>query len=130
MPGTPSEAGLGEVKLKRKLGYKGYHRNEYINTKNIFKALKVLKEKGHPDYQHFDDLITYENRCKSSDPTGYHLVFEDNENELKKQFPSWEIKFADDEETECIVDLEDLDVEESDEIDYMKNDPINRSSGS
>ena len=79
LPRTPSEAGLVEVKLKRKLGYKGYHRNEYINTENIFKALKVLKEKGHPDYQHFDDLITYENRCKSTDPTGYHLVFEDNE---------------------------------------------------
>ena len=82
LPRTPSEAGLVEVKLKRKFSYKVYHRNEYINTDNIFKALQILKENGHPDYQNFDDLSLYEKRCKESDPSGYGMVFEDSDDEI------------------------------------------------
>ena len=40
LPRTPSEGGLIEVKLKRKLEYRGHHKNEYINPEKLFKALK------------------------------------------------------------------------------------------
>ena len=49
LPRTPAEAGLLEVKLKRKMDYKNTHQQAYIDTKKIYKALDFLKSKGHPD---------------------------------------------------------------------------------
>ena len=50
LPRTPTEAGLLEVKLKRKMEYKNYHQYEYISPDKIFKShnfyiadLKLLK---------------------------------------------------------------------------------------
>ena len=51
LPRTPQEAGLLEVKLKRKLEYKNTHQQAYIDPKKIYKALEFLKSTGHPDYQ-------------------------------------------------------------------------------
>ena len=66
MPRTPREAGLLEVKLKRKLEYKNVHQQAYIDPQRIYKALKLLKEKGHPEYTFYDDYNMYEKRCKSN----------------------------------------------------------------
>ena len=44
LPRTPTEAGLLEVKLKRKMEYKNYHQYEYISPDKIFKSLKYLKK--------------------------------------------------------------------------------------
>ena len=56
LPRTPEEAGLLEVKLKRKLDYKNTHKQAFIDTKRIYKALNFLKSMGHPEYQVFDDM--------------------------------------------------------------------------
>ena len=45
LPRTPKEAGLLEIKLKRKMEYNNYHKKEYVNPVKIFKALDFLKEK-------------------------------------------------------------------------------------
>ena len=74
MPRTPSEAGLLEVKLKRKIEYKNVHQQAYIDPEKIYNALNFLKESGHPHYQFFDDLKLYKERCKIDD-TGSKLVF-------------------------------------------------------
>ena len=58
LPRTPREAGLIQVKLKRKLKYENYHKHEYIDTKKIFKALELLKKSGHPYYQFYDDKLS------------------------------------------------------------------------
>ena len=63
LPRTPQEAGLLEVKLKRKLEYKNTHQQAYIDPKKIYKALEFLKSSGHPDYQFFDNYRTYQKRC-------------------------------------------------------------------
>ena len=63
IPRTPREAGLLEVKLKRKLEYKNVHKQAYIDPQKIYKALDFLKEKGHPDYLFYDDYNIYEKRC-------------------------------------------------------------------
>ena len=64
IPRTPKEAGLIQVKLKRKLEYKNYHKQEYIDPKKIFKTLEHLKRSGHPYYQFYDDSEAYRRRCK------------------------------------------------------------------
>ena len=64
LPRTPEEAGLLEVKLKRKLDYKNTHQQAYIDTKKIYKALDFLKNKGHPEYQFYDDFNVYTKRCQ------------------------------------------------------------------
>ena len=63
IPRTPREAGLLEVKLKRKLEYKNVHQQAYIDPQKIYKALDFLKKKGHPDYLFYDDFNLYEKRC-------------------------------------------------------------------
>ena len=50
LPRTPSEAGLVEIKLKRKLEYNNYHKKEYVDPRKVFAALNFLKEKNHPGY--------------------------------------------------------------------------------
>ena len=44
LPRTPSEAGLVEIKLKRKLEYNNYHKKEYVDPRKIFTALDFLKK--------------------------------------------------------------------------------------
>ena len=63
LPRTPKEAGLLEVKLKRKLDYKNTHKQAYIDPKKMYKALEFLKNTGHPDYQFYDDYQAYKKRC-------------------------------------------------------------------
>ena len=67
LPRTPGEAGLLEVKLKRKLEYKNTHQQAYVDPKKIYKALDFLKASGHPEYSFFDDYNTYRQRCKKSE---------------------------------------------------------------
>ena len=62
IPRTPKEAGLIQVKLKRKLEYKNVHKHEYIDPQKIFKALELLKKKGHPYYKFYDDYNTF--KCR------------------------------------------------------------------
>ena len=64
IPRTPREAGLIQVKLKRKLKYKNYHKHEYIDPNKIFKTLEHLRKSGHPYYQFYDDYTTYKKRCE------------------------------------------------------------------
>ena len=59
LPRMPNEAGLLEVKLKRKLEYDNSHQQSYIDPKRIYKALGFLKSKGHPEYQFYDDYNVY-----------------------------------------------------------------------
>ena len=63
LPRTPQEAGLLEVKLKRKLDYKNTHKEAYIDTQKVYKALAFLKENGHPEYKQFDNYDFYAQRC-------------------------------------------------------------------
>jgi hypothetical protein len=65
IPRTPKEAGLIQVKLKRKLEFRNFHKHEYIDPKKIFKTLELLKKRGHPYYQFYDDYNTYQNRWRS-----------------------------------------------------------------
>ena len=48
LPRLPREAGLIEVSLKRKIEYDRCHRKEYIDPVKIYRALKNLKNSGHP----------------------------------------------------------------------------------
>ena len=77
LPRTPNEAGLLEVKLKRKMEFKNVHQQSYIDPKKIYDALEFLKKNGHPHYQFFDDFEIYKKRCKAEDSNGCHLVFID-----------------------------------------------------
>ena len=41
--------------------------------------IAIRKKCGHPYYQDFDDLITYEKRCRELDEQGYQMLFGDEE---------------------------------------------------
>ena len=74
MPRTPLEAGLIEVKLKRKMEYKNVHKQSYVDPSKIYRALDHLKSNGHPHYQFYDDYATYKQRCDIEDK-GNKLIF-------------------------------------------------------
>ena len=75
LPRTPKEAGLAEIKLKRKLEYKNFHKKQFVNPEKIYKSLDFLKKKQHPGYLFFDDIDVYESRCNEEDPKSHNLVF-------------------------------------------------------
>ena len=132
LPRTPYEAGLLEIKLKRKMEYNNFHKKEFVNPTKIFKALEFLKENKHPSYLFYDAIDEYEKRCKANDPIGYDLVFvyEDgiekivdideylenlkNDPKVPAQISNSKIK----------ADYQELD--ELEEIDCIKNDPIKK----
>ena len=113
LPRTPMEAGLIEVDLKRKVEYQNSHKKQLINPRKCFKMLELLKRRGNPYYQFYDDYQTYTERCKKADAIGYSYVF--------------------DEDTEQILDITEK-VKKSGEIcdkeikdnEYLSNDPVRK----
>ena len=75
LPRLPTESGLVEIKLKRKMEYKNNHKREFVDPNKIFKALEFLKASGHPGYQDFDTREEYLARCKNTNEEGYESVF-------------------------------------------------------
>ena len=59
LPRTPLEGGLVEIKLKRKIEYKNYHRQKYVNPSKIFNAVHYLKDAGNPFYQDIKSLESF-----------------------------------------------------------------------
>ena len=123
LPRTPREAGLPEVKLKRKLEYKNDHKKEYVNPTKIYKALDFLKQQGHPGYQFYDSISSYEDRCQAEDPVGHKMVFyvEDEILDIEDHF-----KAAEDSIQDVRKLLSEEDKELLDEIEYIKMDPVRK----
>ena len=132
LPRTPSEAGLVEIRLKRKLEYDNYHKKEYVNPTKIFTALDFLKKNNHPSYLFCDNLDEYERRCEQDDPTGHNLVFVyedgiekivDIDEYLEKLKVNPECK---DKSKNIQIDIDKPDPSEIDEIDCIQNDPTRK----
>ena len=62
LPRLPKDANLIEVGIKRKKEYNNTHRKEVINPHKVLNSLAHLKRSGHPYYQDFDDIRSYEAR--------------------------------------------------------------------
>jgi hypothetical protein len=129
LPRTPTEAGLIEVKLKRKMEYKNYHQYEYISPEKIFRALNYLRQMGNPHYQFFENHDAFKERCQNTDPHGFEALFGDIPNipVCEKSCDDLNIHYIKDFETEDIVDLEEF-LMMQDNIDKMdkENDPARR----
>ena len=142
LPRTPKEAGLIGVSLKRKLEYKNTHKRQLVDPNKILRMLDILKRSGNPYYQFHEDLETYQERCKQSDPEGYEVIFPNQdalEDELEKM-PEKEYKSNIDDEilqhTSTELDNNDVfdeidsdddsDDELRDEMDYIENDPARK----
>ena len=142
LPRTPSEAGLIEVKLKRKMEYKNIHKESYVDPNKIYKALDYLKKNGHPDYQFYDDFHSYEQRCKSDDPINRLIFVNENDVEDIVDLEKYETQRKSNvslitrdgiqtqiQEAEAKTEeqaQENLDQDEIDEIEYRKKDPIRK----
>ena len=130
LPRTPNEAGLLEIKLKRKMEYNNFHKKEFVNPSKIFKALEFLKENNHPSYQFFDNFEDYEERCRLTDPKGYDLVFVYDDGiekivDIDEYIRNLEkIDKTTDKTRE--IDKETEDPDQLKEIDSIKNDPIRK----
>ena len=83
LPRTPTEAGLIEVDLKRKVEYQNSHIRQLINPEKCFKMLELLKKAGNIHYQFYDDFNVYTARCRKEDFKGYNIIF-DEDTELMK----------------------------------------------
>ena len=75
LPRTPQEAGLIGVALKRKKEYQNTHKHQLVNPDKMYKMLEKLKNNKNPHYQFYEDYNAYRNRCETSDPTGYDVIF-------------------------------------------------------
>ena len=152
LPRTPREAGLMEVKLKRKKEYKNCHQQAYIDPEKIFKSLDFLKAKGHPDYSFYADRKDYERRCMVSsmqkfvnDSNVEQIIEKDeyikslNKNQSDNVVGKMKVSVIDDANVESIVEklvyeesfkecTEDNEGDNSDkeEEDYKKNDVIRK----
>ena len=136
MPRTPKDAGLIGVALKRKKEYKNSHKQQLVNPQKLFKMLNKLKESGNKYYQFFDDFQEYEARCKETDPTGYDVVFADDERETdeleinlekmdrKANNPQHELQ--DEIDKEALDSDDDECAEEKDDIEYETKDVVKR----
>ena len=126
LPRTPKEAGLLEVKLKRKLEYKNTHQQALIDPERIFKALQFLKNSGHPDYQFYDNYDIYERRCKKREKIKTQFIHDvDVEAILEKEQYLKTIKpipyLTDDEDSDTEDECTDAEDEE-----YIKKDVVRK----
>ena len=117
LPRLPKDAGLIEIKLKRKKEYKNSYKNELINPDRVIRALQHLQISGHPYYQYCDDynVDSYKERCKQEDKKGHDLLFKEAESSAKyrKDMPqNLENTFADLELGEAEIETETLDKDE------------------
>ena len=119
LPRTPSEAGLIEVDLKRKMEYKNSHIKKLIDPQKCFKMLEMLKNAGNIYYQFYDDFNIYTERLKQDDGRGYTIVF-DEEVELMHDItekPKNALKG---------LPIEEINIEEKLEQEYLKKDPVRK----
>ena len=138
LPRTPTEGGLVEVKLKRKLEYKNHHRHEYVNPSKLFSAISYLKAAGNPFYQNIDSFEEFKSRCAIDDPEGFDTFF-DNEKLLQVVTPNFGpnrcsvIYVSDtDDSWEEVMELRDYllqlesEAAENEEMEYRQYDPIRK----
>ena len=126
LPRIPREAGLVEVKLKRKKIYDNCHKKEFVNPLKLFRVLNILKASGHPYYQFYsNDLVEYEKRCKEQDINGHQLIFGSENIEDKIDIKETE------NDSDCNSKDEEFskesDAEENRENNYINNDPVRRN---
>ena len=74
-PRSGDDSGVVAVKLKRMMGLKTCHVEEYINPPKLVKAVRVLRDLHNPFYQ---DIIINENFAQNKDT--------EEEQELKKMY--------------------------------------------
>ena len=122
LPRTPSEAGLIEVDLKRKVEYKNSHIQQLIDPEKCFKMLKLLKRAGNIHYQFYDDYNIYQERCKKEDHKGYSIIFEE---ETELMIDISERKKKNQQETNIRL-AEEVSIQEIIENEYLKTDPVRR----
>ena len=143
LPRTPAEAGIIPiipVNLKRKLEYKNTHLAQLVNTDKIYKYLDFLSKNGHPSYKFYDDFNTYEKRCQVEDPIGSKLFISEGD-EIIDDLEEYLVKLqtmedkgesnavnrvSDDEGDVIIEEVEEQSVEEKEEEEYMKKEPIQK----
>ena len=91
LPRTEKNSGMVNIKLKRKMGIKNYHKMGLIRPEKIYQALKYLKE-HHPEYkdiniQKCDDWLNgkteeSESECNNDDCVDDSDVTLDAENSM------------------------------------------------
>ena len=100
MPRIPSEAGLIEVGIKRKMEYGRAHKKELIDPKKMLQVLTHLKKSGNPYYQEFDTFDAYKLRCRQLDENGHKLLFDEEDTDTDEKSEGEEIENESDREEE------------------------------
>ena len=131
MPRTPNEAGLLEVKLKRKLEYANNHKMEFVNPEKLYKSLAILKKNGHPSYQFYSSMREYQIRCQKeilecNKRINYVEDGIENIVEFHEYLATLDCQNIVNEKIDIRTILPEEDVELLDEIEYITMDPIRK----
>ena len=133
LPRTPAEAGIISVKLKRKLEYKNTHTEQLIDTEKIYKYLDYLKNVAkNKNYQFYDDLNIFMQRCQDKDPEGLKLI-DPEEDEIAEHLDPCQSVCQPEDEVNIFNKNEDDDGnegaetdEEKEDIEYRTKDPVRK----
>ena len=55
--------------------FKNTHKHQLVNPEKMFRMLEKLRKNKNPYYKFYDDYNVYQERCRSADPTGYDVIF-------------------------------------------------------
>ena len=108
-----------------------------MNTDKIYKYLDFLSKRGHPGYKFYDDYNTYERRCLVEDPIGSKIFISEGEEmiddleeylvKLKSMDEKGNVNATNENDNDLVVEeVEEVSVEEKDEEEYVKNDPVRK----
>ena len=129
LPRTPKEAGLIGVALKRKKVYKNTHQNQLIDPEKIYRMLDMLKVKGNPYYQFYENKTNYEEKCREADPKGYELLYPDEQDDILEELEKVEAADMNENVSDELY-VEDTEEKESgeeiEEKNYIENDPVQK----
>ena len=124
LPRTPKDAGLIGVALKRKKEYANSHKHQLVNPEKMFRMLDKLKKNKNPHYRFYDDYNVHQDRCRTADPVGYEVVFNQDYDIIQDLE---DIETVDDNPADEIPDdipEENTDKPDKDEIEFMTKDPV------
>ena len=127
LPRLPSESGIIDIQWKRRVGQKNAHLEAKVDPVRIFNALQFLKDCGNPHYINIQKRSEYEERCHTSDPVGYNLLF--GENSRSSRLYANQINYISDGSSEPILELSnylELIEEQTIEKQFKETDAVRR----
>ena len=106
-----------------------------INPDKLFRMLDKLRRSKNPHYKFYDEYHEYKTRCRTTDPPGYNIVFNEDTDDLQEiidimdetQVREVADEIVTDELEANTGDIEDDENNaEKEEIEFLTKDPVKK----